>query len=64
MRIVATAITTSSAKNIESFRRSTRDILLASFTFDFHLAVNNPTAIVRVRVAHAIMHKSDEYVKA
>jgi len=44
MTIVAIAVTTSSAKNTEDFRRATRDIVLARFTFDFHLAVKNPTA--------------------
>ena len=45
MRIVATANTTTSARNTENSRRATRDILLAQFTFDFHLAVKNPTAM-------------------
>jgi len=37
MTIVVIAVTTSSAKNTEDFRRATRDIVLARFTFDFHL---------------------------
>ncbi|HKF04749.1 MAG TPA: hypothetical protein VKB49_20670 [Candidatus Sulfotelmatobacter sp.] len=45
MTIVATAITTSSAKNTEDFRRATRDIVLARFTFDFHLAAKNLTGM-------------------
>ena len=42
MTIVATAITTSSARKSENSRGATRDTLLACFTLDFHLELKNP----------------------